>query len=680
MRTSPCTLVALATVVGLATLATAQPIDRRALVERNSPRVRQVDPRSPLSVGNGQFAFTADVTGLQSLGDTYYAEGIPTETLARWAWHSEPNPKGYTLADASVPFDSPRGTLLLPTRSSGPAGEWLRRNPHQLPLAQIRLEYADGVGAPLRRLRREDLTDIDQRLDSWNGLIESGYTLGGRRVHVTTAVHPAKDGVGIRIDSPLVAEGRLRVVVAFPRGHRLDIKNTPPLDWSEPDTHVTREVGRRPGRLDLERALGDTRFRVALASNGRLDTGVRHEVAVTADGPLDLTVTFAPTSPDAPTVDEIVTACREHWPAFWKRGAAIDFAGSTDPRAAELERRVVLSQYLTAIQSVASIPPQETGLTCNTWYGKHHTEMIAWHTAHFALWGRGDLLARNLEWYRDELPMARNLAKERGLSGARWPKMVGPEGRESPGGNPLIVWNQPHPIQLAELLYRGAPNDSTLARYRDLVFETAEGLASMVHLDGTGRYVLGPPLWIAQEIYDQRTSQNPSFELAYWSWALETAQRWRERLGLSREPQWDDILARLTPLPVSEGLYVALGSNPDTFRNLESRRDHPTMLAPLGLLPGPGVDIPHHAPDPRRSHLDVGLRGQDLGLGLPHDRHDRGPTRRNRGRRRYPPPRRPQQRLSTNGHCPQRSDMVGRPGAGRAGTRSPSISRPMARS
>jgi hypothetical protein len=37
-------------------------------------------------------------------------------------------------------------------------------------------------------------------------------------------------------------------------------------------------------------------------------------------------------------------------------------AHSKDKRAIELERRVVLSQYLTAIQCSGSMPPQETGL------------------------------------------------------------------------------------------------------------------------------------------------------------------------------------------------------------------------------------------------------------------------------------------------------------------------------
>jgi hypothetical protein len=47
----------------------------------------------------------------------------------------------------------------------------------------------------------------------------------------------------------------------------------------------------------------------------------------------------------------------------------VDLSGSRDPRAMELERRIVLSQYQTAIQCAGSLPPQETGLTCNSWFG-----------------------------------------------------------------------------------------------------------------------------------------------------------------------------------------------------------------------------------------------------------------------------------------------------------------------
>src|ERR1039457_2443952 len=51
-------------------------IDRRSLVRRHNPTLAALDPRSPLSVGNGEFAFTADITGLQSLPQPYES-GIP---------------------------------------------------------------------------------------------------------------------------------------------------------------------------------------------------------------------------------------------------------------------------------------------------------------------------------------------------------------------------------------------------------------------------------------------------------------------------------------------------------------------------------------------------------------------------------------------------------------------------
>ena len=106
-----------------------QPIDREALVSRHNPVLRAMDPAAPLSVGNGGFAFSADITGLQTLGDSYALNGMPLETLARWAWHSEANPENYTLADASSPIDTHGRLVSYPTREKTPAGQWLRRNP-----------------------------------------------------------------------------------------------------------------------------------------------------------------------------------------------------------------------------------------------------------------------------------------------------------------------------------------------------------------------------------------------------------------------------------------------------------------------------------------------------------------------------------------------------------------------
>jgi hypothetical protein len=183
--------------------------------------------------------------------------------------------------------------------------------------------------------------------------------------------------------------------------------------------------------------------------------------------------------------------------------------------------------------------------------------------------------------------------------------MVGPEGRESPSTiGPFILWQQPHPIYLAELLYRAAPTRATLERYRDLVFETAELLASLPHLDRErNQYVLGPPVIPAQEVYAPLETYNPSFELEYFRFGLRIAQLWRQRLGLPPQLEWERVRSKLSPLPQSDGLYLATESDPELWRQARSvqcargqtsractNRDHPSFVAALGLLPGDSVD------------------------------------------------------------------------------------------
>jgi hypothetical protein len=184
------------------------------------------------------------------------------------------------------------------------------------------------------------------------------------------------------------------------------------------------------------------------------------------------------------------------------------------------------------------------------------------------------------------------MAQRQGYAGARWPKMTSPSGAESPSSvGPFLIREQPHPIYLAELDYRAHPDRATLEKFKDVVFATADFMASYAWWDEAAkRYVLGPPLQAAQEQYDKATMFNPTFELVYWRWGLETAQKWRERLGLPREEKWDTVLKSLSALPVAEGKYLFTESTPDSFTNPKWVNDHPSVLAALGVLPGPGMD------------------------------------------------------------------------------------------
>lgn len=297
---------------------------------------------------------------------------------------------------------------------------------------------------------------------------------------------------------------------------------------------------------------------------------------------------FAPAKTEHARFKEIQLSSRQGWKKFWENGGAVDFSGSTDPRANELERRVVLSQYLTKIQCAGSYPPQETGLTSNSWYGKPHLEMHWWHGVHFALWNRIELLEKSLNWYNKIRGEARKIAERQGFKGVRWPKMVAHSGLDSPSSvGSFLIWQQPHIIYFAELCYRNHQDTTTLRKYADLVFETADFMSSFAYYDQKmDRYILGPPLIPAQECFDPNTTFNPPFELAYWYWGLTVAQQWRKRLGLEPKKEWDNVLAKLSVPAKSEGIYLAAESTPDSYTNPRYTADHPAVLGAFGYLPG----------------------------------------------------------------------------------------------
>jgi hypothetical protein len=554
-------------------------LERRLLVTRHNPVLHAVNPRAPLSVGNGEFAFTADVTGLQSLR-ALYEPHVPLCTQSQWGWHSFPIPDHLHPSDFRLEmYDTYGRPVGYATQKEGQAQpyDWLRENPHRLNLAEIALLLDQEL------LKPEDIDRIHQELDLWNGILDSRFQVKGAPVQVLTGCHPEVDAIAVLLDSPLVEARRLSVAFRFSYGSI----HMSASDWSKPEAHRTEVVAADGRFLELVRTLdGDSYFvRIRWSGEAQIERRGLQEF-VLAGAPRSFVCHFSKrrSMQSLPPAESVYAACRAHWNRFWSTGGAVDFSQSTDPRAHELERRVILSQYLTAIQCSGSAPPQETGLTCNSWYGKFHLEMHWWHAAHFALWGRTPLLERSLPWYQSILPAARAKAQQQGYAGVRWPKMTDLSGRSSPSPvGELLIWQQPHPIALAELCYRSDPNRETLERYREIVMGSAQFMASYA-VKVKGRYVLGPPLIPAQENHPARTTFNPTFELSYWHQALGIAQTWRERLGLSREPEWDQVRTLLSRLPIREGVYLAAESCPDTFTNYNW--DHPSMLCAYGLLEG----------------------------------------------------------------------------------------------
>ena len=368
---------------------------------------------------------------------------------------------------------------------NSPSTAWLRGNPHRFNLGRIGLVLRKRDGADVGV---GDLQNIEQTLDLWRGILVSRFELEGRPVVVETCSHPEVDGIAARISSPLLATGQISVSVAFsyPTGDWGKVAD----DWETPDRHSTIVVTRQPTRVDLERVADQTRYdcTVVFAEGALLAESGDHRYLLSPkpeSQSLEVAVTFSEKQPIGRVADgfaETKVAAEAHWKRFWSTGGAVDLSMSKDPRWKELERRIILSRYLTAIQSAGRYPSAETGLTCNSWHGKFHMEMHWWHSVHFALWDRLDILEGQLDWYSEVMPVMRATAHRQGYDGVRWGKMLGPGGRESPSNiGAFIIWQQPHPIYYAELCYRQRRSPATLERYRELVFETASFMASFVH-------------------------------------------------------------------------------------------------------------------------------------------------------------------------------------------------------
>ena len=554
-------------------------IDRYALVTRHNVELTQVDKTQWLQVGNGEIAFGMDVTGLQN---------FTGNTMSHWGWHTSPLPQGTKIEDFKLEEWDTYGRKVgysTSKKDQEPLWNWLRENPHCMNLGRLCLRL-DG-----KQISVEALTNIRQQLDLWSGVVTSHYDLNGEPVTVETCAHPSRDIIAIRIESPLIAKRRLSVELAFPYGDPGSGAN-----WGKPQAHTTTVRLEQGNRAEFARQLDNDQYSVGLTWGEKVALReVRAHTFMLEQGKDGNTLEFAceflpkPQSQPVPAFGEVKAASVKHWPEFWKSGGAIDLSESKDPRWKELERRIVLSQYLMAVNEAGSLPPQEAGLYSNGWNGKFHLEMHWWHGTHYALWDRWPMFDRSLHWYRNSLLVAQKLARSQGYKGARWPKMVGPNGLDSPSTcGPLLIWQQPHPIFYAELDYRLHPTRQTLEKWRDVVFESAEFMADFAHFDEkSGKFILGPPFMTMPENNNSRTIKNPTFELGYWRYGLRTALEWRKRLELAPEPTWQKVLAGLAQLPQAEGVYLQWeGGN----KAWTTGGGHQGLIGAYGMLPGDGVD------------------------------------------------------------------------------------------
>ena len=547
------------------------PIDRKALVQRHNIRPQDVTRVVPL--GNGEFCFGCDRTGLQNFGGN---------AMAHWAWHSFPIPEGVDISDWPETGTLNTGRLTGEGRELWPLerqkdAEYIFDNPHSVNLGRLRFLRSDGSS-----LAEDEIVDSRRECDLWAGRLDTRFTLDGKAVSVTACVHPEQDAVALKITSPLLKSGELAFGLEFPYA---DL--TQKMTLGNFDAHDRHATGfcLEENRCRAIRNMDDLVYWVELAyTSGEAEVAGPHSLLLRPnDETVELVLRYEKEARvDAtPSFEETLAASAAAYEHYWSNGGAIDLSESSDERWFELERRIVLSEYLMAVQSRGSYPCAESGLMfIDHWRGQFHMEMTWWHIAHFALWSRMECADRQLTCYERFLPMAKKLAAQLGYAGAKWGKSVGPQGRTAPWhGNLALLWKQPHPIFFAELEYLNRPTEETLHKWAEIIQETADHMVDYPVKKEDGLYHLDPVMPPCELGYTHDTL----FDLAYWRWALERAQVWQERMGLPRVEKWDDVAYNLPPLPVQDGLYIRSPEWIHTYT--QQNYEHPDPVGVCGMLP-----------------------------------------------------------------------------------------------
>ena len=358
---------------------------------------------------------------------------LDLNTLASWGWHSNPtffpktsDPAAYLRAmnwsylETAVSATANRTVpYLVGSNMTSTYGGWTARNPHRAGLGQLALR-AVRAGAALgddpAELVATTVVNLTSELDTWAGGVTAAFMLlapGGAAsafaVTVATAVHPDVDLVSTRVTCARTAGAgdcptALRLALPY------SMASSPSANtWGYADAHTSAVVVNTsaPGatRVSILHTADDLATTVDCEWDDARWTFVRtdvpHAFALVpppgAAAAVELSCVWAPaglrypigTASSAfvrakvaatrallggvarfPFYADVEAAQAAMFNVFWAGGSFVELAAKGAPDALELERRVVLSRYLTRVNSAGASPPQETGLISNSWAGK----------------------------------------------------------------------------------------------------------------------------------------------------------------------------------------------------------------------------------------------------------------------------------------------------------------------
>lgn len=232
------------------------------------------------------------------------------------------------------------------------------------------MAFLDDQGQPRTDVFESSLTYKSQTLDQWTGIITSNFTFQNSAVKVQTICDQSTDTVAVQIDSTLISSGNLALFLDFPWNDGSQKFEAPFVgSFDNASLHTTELIKNKDNEAEIAHTLDASTFYTAFswqeAGNVSRDSPQTHRYTIrparSSGSQFTLSVTYSLTRGlSSPDLVSVVESSQEKWNTYWSTGGFVDLvSGTHSPDAEELQRRIISSQYLLAVNEAGSFPPQE---------------------------------------------------------------------------------------------------------------------------------------------------------------------------------------------------------------------------------------------------------------------------------------------------------------------------------
>ncbi|KAJ5604356.1 hypothetical protein N7510_009510 [Penicillium lagena] len=247
----------------------------------------------------------------------------------------------------------------MPNPTEEDISNWLIENPQRLNLANIGLFFGGD------NVTENQLVEKSQDLDLWAGTIQSTFRYKGSEVSVEVWCHPTLPTVGIQIKSDLLESRDLGVFFDFPYSDTNKFDAPYVGVWNDTSHNIVK-LRSTAGMASFEHIIDSNsneimaKWNTEASVSGPLPGSNKFVLSSSGSDTLQLVVAFdtANSQYKLPSYDNIVAASKEWWADYWVSGAFIDLSATENANATELQRRIILSQYLVAVNEASHNPPQ----------------------------------------------------------------------------------------------------------------------------------------------------------------------------------------------------------------------------------------------------------------------------------------------------------------------------------